>query len=455
MGTGKPYRAFTTDDLTRDGLGRTLFRMTWPMLFGVIALLGVQLVDAAFIARLGVDELATFGFTQPIQQLIIGAQVGLGIATTALIGRALGAGQEQTARGLGLLVVLIGTAFIGAVCVLLWLMQVPLVRALGAESDLLPLVRNYWGPWLLSAWIGGVLYFGYSLCRAHGKTGLPGLLMVVTSVINLVLDPLFIFVFGWGLAGAAWATVVAFSAGAALVFWHVRRRHWLSRDLGTTTLPRALRDLSAITGPATVGQLAPGLAAALATGLVAYHGGAAVAAWGVGTRLEFFSIVVVLALTMSLPPIVSRFQGAGDIERIRQVVRLAVGFVLAWQLTVGLLLMTASGLLAPLLSSDTSVSAVLQDYLLRVPISYAALGICMLMVSVCNALGMPLQALLISLLRLLLFYLPALWLGSRLAGMPGLLTGAMLGNIGAGLSAWLLYHRAMQWLEPTARQEPA
>ncbi|MCK8516070.1 MATE family efflux transporter [Methylonatrum kenyense] len=436
----------TTEELSRNNLAATLFRMTWPMLFGVVALLGVQLVDAAFIARLGVEPLAAFGFTQPIQQLLIGAQVGLGIATTALVGRALGAGRHQDARCISLLVVLLGAAFIAAVCILLWLSQALLLTAMGAEAELLPLIRAYWAPWLLSAWFGGLLYFGYSLCRARGESGLPGLLMVVTSLINLVLDPLFIFSFGWGLPGAAWATVAAFASGTVCVYWHVWLRHWLSRDFSSFPLTRALRDLGAITGPATLGQLAPGLAAALATGLVAYHGGAAVAAWGVGTRLEFFSMVVVLALTMSLPPIVSRFYGAGEITRIRQVVRLAVGFVLAWQLAVGLLLFLGSGFLSGFLSSDGAVSDILRDYLLRVPLSYAALGVCMLMVSVCNALGMPLQALLISLLRLFLFYLPALWLFSHLAGMTGLLTGAMLGNIAAGISAWLLYQHAMRWL---------
>ncbi len=438
--------SLTIEDLARNSLAVTLFRMTWPMLFGALALLGVQLVDAAFIARLGVDPLAAFGFTQPIQQLLIGAQVGLGIATTALVGRALGAGRDQDARCISLLVVLLGAAFIGVVCILLWLTQGRLMTAMGADVDLLPLIRTYWAPWLLSAWLGALLYFGYSLCRARGETGLPGLLMVITSLINLALDPLFIFTFGWGLPGAAWATVAAFASGTLWVYRHVWFRGWLSRDFGDFPLSRALRDLGAITGPATLGQLAPGMAAVLATGLVAYHGGAAVAAWGVGTRLEFFSMVVVLALTMSLPPIVSRFYGAGEIGRIREVVRLAVGFVLAWQLAVGLLLFLGSGFLAGFLSSDSSVSSVLHDYLLRVPLSYPALGICMLMVSVCNALGMPLQALLISLLRLFLFYLPTLWLFSHLAGMSGLLTGAMLGNIGAGISAWLLYQQAMRSL---------
>ncbi len=76
--------------ITPPSLSRQLFQMTWPMLFGVLSLMSFQLVDSAFIGQLGVLPLAAQGFTLPIQMIIIGIQVGLGIATTAVISRALG-----------------------------------------------------------------------------------------------------------------------------------------------------------------------------------------------------------------------------------------------------------------------------------------------------------------------------------------------------------------------------
>lgn len=77
-------------------LAKQLFQMTWPMLFGVLSLMSFQLVDSAFIGQLGVLPLAAQGFTMPIQMVIIGIQVGLGIATTAVISRAIGAGKPNT-----------------------------------------------------------------------------------------------------------------------------------------------------------------------------------------------------------------------------------------------------------------------------------------------------------------------------------------------------------------------
>ena len=175
--------------------------MTWPMLFGVLSLMTFQLVDSAFIGQLGRDPLAALGFTLPMHQLIIGLQVGLGIATTAIISRTLGAGDQARAERLGGLVVVVGAAMVLMLCILLWLLQAPTMTLLGADAALLPMIRSYWMPWLLSAWTGAMLYFGYSICRSHGDTKLPGYMMVATSMANIGLDPLYIFVFGWGLPG--------------------------------------------------------------------------------------------------------------------------------------------------------------------------------------------------------------------------------------------------------------
>lgn len=429
-------------------LGQSLFRLTWPMLFGVTSLLGFQLVDSAFVGQLGVAPLAALGFTVPVQQLIIGMQVGLGIATTALISRALGADRGERAREMAGLVLMAGTLAISLLCLALWLLRAPLLSMLGAEPELLPLISRFWLPWLFSAWLGAVLYFGYSIARANGNTKLPGLLMALTSLLNLALDPLFIFVLDWGLPGAAWATVCAFAIGIIIIYPRLLARHWISTRFQTLRPGAALAQLGSVTGPATISQLLPPLSAMLATALVAGFGSAAVAAWGLGTRMEFFSIVVVLALTMSLPPMLGRLLGAGNIAEIRALVRLAVRFTLIWQLAIAVFWMLFSGSMAALLTEDAAVAELVREYMLKVPLSYGGLGICMLMVSVCNALGQPLRALLISALRLFVCYLPVLWLGAYLGGLSGVFTGALLGNLAAGLVGWRLYCRGLAELEP-------
>ena len=413
------------------------------MLFGVLSLMTFQLTDSAFVGQLGRDPLAALGFTVPMQQLVSGMYVGLGIATTAIISRTLGQGDNLRAQRLGGLVVTIGASLALILCLSVWLLQTGILNFLGAEDQLRPAIREYWVPWLMSAWLGALLYFGYAVCRANGDTKLPGYMMIATSLLNIALDPLYIFVFGWGLPGAAWATITAFGIGALVVFPALVKRQWLRFDLLQLQLAKAIRQLGGIMAPAMVSQLMPPLSAMLATSLVAGFGSAAVAAWGLGTRLEFFSIVVVLALTMSMPPMIGRMLGAGELDNIRKLVRIAVRFVVVWQLVLGLVWLAASGLVSTLFSRDGDVQDILLSYLLRVPLSYSGLGVCMLMVSINNALGLPMRALLISTLRLFACYLPLLWLGAQVSGLTGLMSGALVGNLFAGLMAYSLYRQGM------------
>ncbi|MGI9896426.1 MATE family efflux transporter [Vibrio natriegens] len=424
-------------------LAKQLFSMTWPMLFGVLSLMSFQLVDSAFIGQLGVLPLAVQGFTLPLQMVVIGIQVGLGIATTAVISKALGANETRYAKQLGGLVLMIGSVGVAIISVLIWLLRYPILSMLSAPDTVMPIIDSYWPWWLLSSWTGALLYFYYSICRAHGNTMLPGTMMMITSGVNLVLDPIFIFTFDLGINGAALATIVAFSFGILVVAPRVKKSHWATTQWQDLNVVKSVRSIGNIMGPAMISQLLPPLSSMLATKLLAGFGTAAVAAWALGSRFEFFAIVSVLALTMSLPPMVGRLLGAKNYDDIQSLVSIAVKFILIFQLLIAVITFAVANPLALLMTSDIQVEQVLEMHLMIVPISLGSLGVCMLMVSICNALGKSYTALTVSALRLFVFFLPCLWVGSQLGGIRGLLLGACLGNICAGIAAYLTYRRTI------------
>lgn len=437
-----------THNETTPPLGRTLWRQTWPMAIGVLALLGFQLVDSAFVARLGTAPLAAQSFTFPLTFLVIGVQVGLGIAIAALISRALGGGETARARRLGSLVLMLGGVIIALLVFLLWWAQTPIFARLGADALSRELIRDYWAPQLFASWLGAVLYFIYSLFRAHGDTRLPGKMMVITSLLNLGLDPLLIFGIGpWdglGLPGAAWATAIAFGCGLFIASRRLRETDWLTSQGLKSELRRSARPFAAIAGPAMISQLMPPLAAMLAISVVARLGESTVAAWGLASRLETLALVVVLAMTMSLPPWLGRCYGAGDWQQVNRLMRLALGVVVVWQLGLGLALALLAPWVAHLLAGSPDVHDALTVLIRFLLPSYAPLGICMLVVSAGNALGWPLRAMLMSAARLFVCYLPFLWLGAWLGGLVGLAAGAAVGNLLAGVAAWLLLGRILE-----------
>ncbi|WP_199458935.1 MATE family efflux transporter [Vibrio owensii] len=436
----------STSSNAQPTLAKQLFTMTWPMLFGVLSLMSFQLVDSAFIGQLGILPLAAQGFTLPLQMVVIGIQVGLGIATTAVISKALGANDTRYAKQLGGLVLMIGSVGVAVFGLLIWLLRYPILSLLSAPDTVMPIIDSYWPWWLLSSWVGAVLYFYYSICRANGNTMLPGTMMMVTSGVNLVLDPLFIFTFDLGINGAAIATIIAFGFGILVVAPRVKKNHWATFQWQDLNVVKSITSIGNIMGPAMISQLLPPLSSMLATKLLAGFGTAAVASWALGSRYEFFAIVSVLALTMSMPPMVGRLLGAKNYTDIQSLISIAVKFILGFQLLIAVITFIAADPLALLMTSDAEVTNVLEMHLMIVPISLGSLGVCMLMVSICNALGKSYTALTISALRLFLFFLPCLWIGAQMGGIKGLLIGACLGNIMAGIAAYITYRKTIHKL---------
>lgn len=435
-----------TSARTRE-MGRALWQHTLPMAMGVAALLGFNLIDSVFIARLGTRPLAAQSFTFPVATVVIGVQVGFGIAIAAIVSRALGAGEDVRARRLGSLL-LAGCSVVMLLLLLtLYLLAPWIFTLLGAERGLLGLIYSYWTPWLAASWLGALLYLGYSLFRAHGETRLPGRLMVLTSLLNLALDPILIFgvggFSGWGLAGAPIATLIAFAIGLSILWWRMKGRDWLSRTALGQEARASARQFFAIALPAMMSQLLPAASALVATSVVARLGETAVAAWGLAVRLETFVILMVLGLTMSLPPWLGRSFGAGKWREIRQLMNLAARAALIWQLCLGIALALLAAPLAGLLAGSSEVREMLTTLLRWLMPSYAFMGVCMLIVSACNALGWPRLAVLVSFMRLFVCYLPCLLLGVWLAGFVGLAAGAALGNVLAGGMAWWSYRRAL------------
>ncbi|REL30394.1 MATE family efflux transporter [Thalassotalea euphylliae] len=413
-----------------------LLQQTLPMLVGLLAIMGNQLIDNAFIGQLGEQPLAVVGYSLPVYQLIIGIQVGIGVATTACASAALGAGKTNYARQLGAIVLGLGSVLVTIVCTLLWYYQETIASILGADNSLYPLLRSYWLPWLFSCWLGALLHLGYCICRSFGQALIPGKVMVLSSIINLILDPVLIFYFDLNLAGAAWATCIAFGIGLIVIFRSIIASYFLMLPVNTQVVRKGVKAITQTTLPAMLSQFLPPLSAIFVTMIIAGYGNSAIGAWGLANRLEYILIILVLALTMALPQMVGRLKGEKNYRDIQSLVKNALLFVVSLQCVFAVVIWLSADLFVQLLTHEQGVQAVVEQYLMMVPISYGSLGVCMISISVCNAIGLPRTGLVISIVRLFICYLPLVWLGVELYGLTGVFIGACLGNLICGLMAW-------------------
>ncbi|TFH86645.1 MATE family efflux transporter [Billgrantia azerbaijanica] len=428
-------------ELLEGPIAATLLRKSLPVVGGMIAMMSFNLVDAWFIARLGTAPLAAVSFTFPVVFTVISLAIGLGIGTSAVVARRLGQGEVATVRRRATDAALLALAVGVALSVLGLATLEPLFRLLGADTALMPHVRDYMGVWYLGAAAVIVPRVLNSVLRAQGNTLVPGLTMALAALLNGVLDWLLIFGAGplpaLGVSGAALATLLSWSAMAlALLFQRELRELIDLAGLTRRGLAESWRELSRIAVPAAITSVFTPLAMGLLTRIMAGHGHDAVAGFGVGTRLDAIAQIAVLALSMTLPPLVSQNSGAGQLGRVRRAILGCFAFVLVWQLGVWLLLQALAPWLVASYAEGPAMAEVLRDFLWWVPLGLGAQGVVILAVSSLNALHEPGRAMRLSLIRLFVLTVPLAWLGGRLAGPTGVFLGMLLANGLVALVAW-------------------
>lgn len=427
-------------DLLSDPIRTTLRRLTGPVIVGLLAMFSFSLADTFFVSQLGELPLAAISFTFPVTFTLISLTIGLGIATSALVAQQAGRGDKEGSRTVATNALVLTLVAVGGLAVVGALVQEPLFRAMGANGEVLPAIHSYMGWWFAGCVLLALPMVGNAVFRAQGDTRLPSLFMLLGGTINVILDPLLIFGLGpfprLEIEGAAIASVISWVGGSALVVGMLYRRQMLAPLRAISGL--AQRRLLTIAIPAATSNMMTPLAMAVLTALVAQHGATAVAAFGVNSRIETMATVIVLALSMSLPPLVSQNSAAGLLHRASEAYREAIRFVLVWQFGVYLLLLLISPWIARLFATTAEGQSLVHSVLLILPACYGAQGVVILTNSMLNALHHPLVALFSSIARFFLFVIPCAYVGSHLGGILGLFIGAAVGTGLMGVVAFLV-----------------
>ena len=226
-------------------IGKTMFKTALSMLPGTIAVSGYNLADTYFVAMLGTLPLAAMGFTFPVIMILGCIFHGLGVGVMATVAHAVGGEKRAKAAKLvtsGMILVAAVSAVLGAIGYFSvdWTF-----RQLGAAGEVCTPIGEYMNIWYLGCVTGAVTMVGNSLLVAVGDSKLAGFFMMTGLVLNVLLDPLFIFSWGldMGIAGAALATVLSQLTGACLIVVALGKRHrlWNFKALGSRIIFPAWR----------------------------------------------------------------------------------------------------------------------------------------------------------------------------------------------------------------------
>lgn len=435
------------DEIVAAPVSRVLYKLTMPMVIGIVAVFFFNLVDTFFIGLLGTTSLAAVTFTMPIAMVVMNLAIGLGIASSALIARAIGGNEHHLAQRYVMASLLLTAAIASVIFIFGWYFNDDLFLLLGADATLLPVIWQYMQFYWPGAWLLMFMIVINSSMRAVGNTKLPSMMMLGSAVLNAILDPILIFgigpIEGMGIAGAALASTLCWLTVVLVMVYSLAKinlLHWA--QLTFKELLSIWQRLMAIGIPAMITNVLVPVASGILLMMIAPMGEQAVAAFGVGARIEPFSIVVILALTSTIPVFVGQNFAAGQHERIWQALSVSVRFILLWQIGVWLFLWLASPFIAIIFSQDPVVIEKVSHYLMLMPIGYAGMGIVLCANAALNALQRTGVSMLLNLVRLSVFYVPLAWFGGHFYGFEGLLLGASLGNLIAGFIVWGLIRKA-------------
>ncbi|MFQ3207340.1 MAG: putative MATE family efflux protein [Glaciecola sp.] len=431
-------------------IAQTLKSMTIPMIVGMLMLMTFSIVDTFFVSMLGTEQLAAISFTFPVTFTVISLNIGLGIGTSAIIGKYIGSGKTQDAKVLATGALMLSAILVGIFSVV-GIFSIEFIFSLmGADNTLMPFIRAYMVPWYVAGIFLAIPMVGNSVLRAFGDTKTPSIIMAVGGAINVVLDP--ILIFGWGpipglgIQGAAIATAIAWAICLVWILYLLAvKRHLIEpRILRLGEFIVAARGVLKIGLPAAGANMLTPIAGGVMTAVVANYGSEAVAAWGVGNRLESIASIIVLALSMSLPPFISQNYGANKLLRIKTAFDMAAKFVIIWQLIVFAILAIFSSYIAQVFAEEASVARDITLFLCILPLGYGLQGIIILVNSSFNAMHKPMSALLLSILRLFAFYVPIASLGSYLYGLEGLFWGCVIANVLTSVLAYTWFNQNLK-----------
>ena len=438
-----------TDRLAHERIPKLLWHYGVPAVVGTMVNALYSVVDRIFIGQ-GVSEFAITGLalTFPILIFIQAFGMLIGVGASARVSILLGEDKHDQAERIlsnALLLTLV-TQVLTLVPVMIWLDDI--LRALGANDRTLPFAYDYLKI-MIPGNIFSTLCFSFNaIMRASGYPYKAMITMLIGAGLNTLLDALFIYGFGWGIEGAAWATVIAMAVSSAFVMQHFldsksevqfrRRNMRLSSE-------QILAILSIGMSPFFLQLLSSGITFLINSTLARYAENSlmadrAVGAYGIINSAALVGFMFMLGIAQGMQPIVGYNYGARAMDRVRQTFKICSSTNFGIGAFVTIVAVVAPGLIASLFTSSPEMIEASAHALRLCLYGFAFVGFQVTATQFFQSIGFGGKALLLSLSRQILFLLPALFLFPLLWGSTGVWLAMPFSDIAAGVLGMILMY---------------
>ncbi|WP_339514845.1 MATE family efflux transporter [Pseudomonas sp. RL_15y_Pfl2_60] len=385
-------------------IAKALLSLAVPIIIANLLQAGYQLTDTYWVGRLGASAVAAVAVSTPVTFLVIALGAGLAMAGATLTAQYMGSGRSDMVNHVAaqtMLMVMISSVVLGT---LGFILSPYLLKLLGVEPNVYDSALGYMRVSFVGVIFVFIFFMFQSLMRGVGQTRVPLLIVLATVLLNFGLDPLFIFgwgpIPGFGVTGAAMATLVTQAIAASLGMWvFLRGRHGIQvKWSGFKPDLSYIRKAFFLGFPGSVELSTRGLGLIVMSFLVASFDTSTIAAYGIGANILQVITIPAMGISMAVSTLVGQNIGAGNISRASKITQLGALYGFVGLTAVGLLVYAiAPHLVAFFVPGETLVINQGADFIRIMALAWGCIGIQLCIVSAFRASGNMLSAMVIAL----------------------------------------------------------
>ena len=393
-----PLQSFKDDPF------KSMWRLAVPIMIGM----GIQtlytIIDMIFIGRLGGDAIASVAFNMPIFFFVMGLSFGLGNGVTASIARFIGSNDKVNADNSAEHAVAMALAISLILTVSGLLFGKQILLFIGCTNDILPLAWDYLKVSCYGISFGVFSGFFRSILAGEGEMKLPMVVAGLGTVLNTILDPIFIFYMDLGVAGAAWATTIS-QIIVCLIFIYmlfVKNHTYVRFKLKDFSFSSyIIYDIIKVGIPVSMSMVVMALGQLVFNRLLVNFSTDAVAAYQIGGRVDMIVFLPIFGIASALTTIVGMFYGADEFEKIKSISLYGIksSFLITTICSVFLFIFAPS--VVKVFTMDTVIQKISIDYLRTISFLFPFISIGLTIGRILQGLGRGMPSLIITIVRVI------------------------------------------------------
>lgn len=290
-----------------------------PVIFAMFFTSLLNIVDAFWVGKISAEAVAAISVSWPIIFIVIATSAGISTGASALVARFVGAQDLQQASKVAKNSILLGAVLSVILMAIGLFFNQSLFKFIGATGEVFDQAVVYSQIFFYGTIFSVLIFTLGAVLRGEGDTKTPMYIGIGINIFNMVLDPIFIFTFGWGVAGAAWATTLANLLGAVMYLAHF----WSGKSLVPLVFNKLeysqkfINEILFIGVPAALRNMTNAIGVFFTIKIIASYGPAVIAAYGIAFRIESFGVLPVVAIATAAVTMVGQNLGAENLKRAK------------------------------------------------------------------------------------------------------------------------------------------